>query len=287
MNKYEAAFAEFAPALSGEALKGAIERTLEKQLPTAGTLEVKQLLHSVIDMTTLSAVDTDSSVATLVDRVNALEGRDEALPNVAAICVYPSFVSLVKEALTDPSVRVACVSGGFPSSQTFMEIKVAECALALAAGADEVDVVLGLRHFLEGNYEEAAFEIEEVKALCEGKATLKVIIESGALTSPDEVQRAAILALYSGADFVKTSTGKEHPGASLEAAYVICHVLRQYYLKHGVRRGLKVSGGIRTTRDALAYYCIVREVLGEEWLTPELFRIGASSLLEDLHREVL
>lgn len=285
MNKYETVFTQFAPALEGDALTQEVNAILERELPHANTPDVKRFLHGTIDMTTLSATDTETKVVAFVARVNELEGKDEALPNVAAICVYPCFVGLVRETLTDPSVRVACVSGGFPASQTFQEIKVAETALALAAGTDEVDIVLNLGAFLDGNYEDASFEIEEIKHLCEGKAHLKVIIESGAL-SVEDIRKATLLSLYSGADFVKTSTGKEFPGASLEAAYTMCRVLKEYYDKHGERRGIKFSGGIRTTEDALRYYCIVKAILGEEWLTPELMRIGASGLLDNLHRDI-
>lgn len=286
INKYEAAFASFAPALEGEALASAIARILEREYEAANTLDVKKLLHGTIDLTTLMGADTETRVAALTDQVNGYDGLDDTVPNVAAICVYPNFVATVRETLTAPNVRVACVSGGFPASQSFIEVKIAETALAIAAGADEIDIVLNLGRFLEGDYEETATEIEEQKATCRD-AHLKVILETGALRDSESIRRASILALYAGADFLKTSTGKEYPGASLEAAYIMCQVLKEYYQKHGEKRGVKFSGGIRTTEEALKYYCIVKSILGDEWLTPELLRIGASSLVDNLQREIL
>lgn len=285
-NKHEAIFASYAPALSGDALAKAIEDILATEYPLANNVEVKKQIHGFIDMTTLMGNDTETRVATLTEAVNSYDGLDETLPNVAAICVYPNFVSTVRETLTDPSVKVACVSGAFPASQSFIEVKIAETALAIAAGADEIDIVLNLGRFLEGDYEETADEIAEQKAACRG-AHLKVILETGALVDSEAIRKASILSLHSGADFLKTSTGKEFPGASLEAAYVMCQVLKEYYAKYGERRGIKFSGGIRTAEDAVRYYCIVKAILGDEWLKPELMRIGASSLVASLQAEVL
>ena len=285
-NKYTEAFESFAPALSGQELELAIKKILDAGFEKNNTLEVKKRIHGCIDLTTLMGADTETKVAALADAINGYDGIDETLPNVAAICVYPNFVSTVRETLTDPQVRVACVSGAFPASQSFIEVKIAETALAVAAGADEVDIVLNLGKFLEGEYEEASEEIAEQKDACRS-AHLKVILETGALKTPEEIQKAAILALYSGADFIKTSTGKEYPGASLEAAYTMCQVLKQYNEKHGKKCGIKLSGGIRTAEDAIKYYTIVEAILGDEWLTPELFRIGASSLVGALQEEIL
>lgn len=286
MNKYEEAFGSFAPSLDGETLQQAIQQILEKEFDSANTLEVKKFLHGTIDLTTLMGADTETKVVALAEQVNSYEGMDESVPNVAAICVYPNFVAAVRETLRDPKVKVACVSGAFPASQSFVEVKIAETALAVAAGADEVDIVLNLGKFLEGDYEEAASEIEEQKAACRD-AHLKVILETGALRESELIRRASILSLYSGADFLKTSTGKEYAGASLEAAYTMCQVLKEYYQKHGEKRGIKFSGGIRTPEDAIRYYCIVKHILGQEWLTPELLRIGASSLVDSLQKEIL
>lgn len=285
-SKYEEAFASYAPALEGEALSGTIKQIIADQRQGLDLLEVKKFLHGTIDLTTLMGADTETKVATFTEQVNGYDGLDETVPNVAAICVYPNFVSTVRETLTTPDVRIACVSGAFPASQSFIEVKIAETSLAVAAGADEIDIVLNLGKFLEEDYAVASEEIEEQKAACRD-AHLKVILETGALETPERIRRASILSLYSGADFLKTSTGKEYPGASLEAAYTMCQVLRQYYEKHGERKGIKFSGGIRTPEDAVDYYCMVRAILGDEWLTPELFRIGASSLVTSLQKEIL
>lgn len=286
MNKYQTTIQSYRPALEGEALQQAIQQILDKELTASRTAEIKKLLHGTIDLTTLMGADTETKVAALTEQVNGYEGMDETVPNVAAICVYPNFVATVKETLRDPKVKIACVSGAFPASQSFIEVKIAETALAVAAGADEIDIVLNLGKFLEGDYEEVASEIAEQKDACRS-AHLKVILETGALQTPERIHAASVLALYSGADFLKTSTGKEYPGASLEAAYTMCQVLKEYYQKHGERRGIKFSGGIRTSEDALKYYCIVKHILGDEWLTPELLRIGASSLVESLQKEIL
>lgn len=286
MSKYQEAFDKFAPALSGEALQTAIQKILDKEYEANNTTLVKKFLHGTIDLTTLMGADTETKVTRFVEEVNDFEGTDHTVPNVAAICVYPNFVRTVRDTLRAEGVQVACVSGAFPASQSFIEVKIAETALAVAAGADEIDIVLNLGKFLDEDYEEVCHEIEEQKAACRD-AHLKVILETGALGTPEAIRRASILALYSGADFLKTSTGKEYPGASLEAAYTMCMVLKQYYELFGERRGIKFSGGIKTSEDAVRYYTLVRHILGEEWLTPKLLRIGASSLVSALHREIL
>ena len=199
---------------------------------------------------------------------------------MAAICVYPNFVRIVKEALT-ADVKIACVAGGFPASQTFTEIKVAETALAVADGADEIDVVINVGKFLEGEYEEMCEELIEIKDACR-HASLKVILETGALQNMKNIHNAAILALYSGADFLKTSTGKGYPGATPEAAYVMCHALRSYHAKSGKEVGLKLSGGVTRVEDAVKYYTIAKEILGEKWCNNTLFRLGASRLSDNI-----
>ncbi len=203
------------------------------------------------------------------------------MKNVAAICVYPNFAPVVRAVLEVSSVDIACVSGGFPSSQTFPEVKIAETALAVEGGADEIDIVLNVGDFLDGDYEGVCDEISEIKHSCRD-ARLKVILETGALKTARNMRDAAILAMYSGADFIKTSTGKEYPGASLDAAYVMCQCIKEYYEQTGRMIGFKPAGGVRTPEDAVSYYCIVREVLGEKWLTNEFFRLGASGLANNL-----
>jgi len=284
-NKYNEAFSAFAPALSIEELDKRIEDILTKSFTKNNTREVKKFLHSTIDLTTLSGADTEEKVAKLVASVNDFEGTED-VPSVAAICVYPNFVKTVRSVLTAEGVQVACVSGCFPASQSFIEVKIAETALAIADGADEIDIVLNLGAFLSGDYEEAATEIQEQRSTARA-AHLKVILETGALKDPELIRKASILSLFSGADFLKTSTGKEYPGADLRAAYILCSVLKEYFDKYGEKRGVKFSGGIRSAEEAVKYYCIVEALLGKEWLDNKLFRIGASSLVSSLQKEIL
>lgn len=286
MSKYQEAFAKFAPALTGSDLTSAIQKILDAEFEANNNIEVKKFLHGTIDLTTLMGADTETKVTKFTEQVNDFDGTDMTVPNVAAICVYPNFVSTVRNTLRAEDVKIACVSGAFPASQSFIEVKIAETSLAVAAGADEIDIVLNLGKFLDEDYEEASHEIEEQKAACRS-AHLKVILETGALETPEAIRKASILALFSGADFLKTSTGKEYPGASLEAAYVMCTVLKEYYQQYGQKRGIKFSGGIKTSEDAVKYYTLVKHILGPEWLTPELLRIGASSLVANLQKEIL
>ncbi|WP_297191362.1 deoxyribose-phosphate aldolase [uncultured Porphyromonas sp.] len=283
--KYTEAFDAFAPALSLEEIDRRISEILQEGYERNNTREVKKFLHSTIDLTTLAGADTEEKVAQLVGSVNDFEGTED-VPSVAAICVYPNFVKTVREVLTASGVQVACVSGAFPASQSFTEVKIAETALAIAAGADEIDIVLNLGAFLSGDYLEASTEIEEQKATARG-AHLKVILETGALKEPELIRRASILALFSGADFLKTSTGKEYPGADLRAAYILCSVLKEYKDKYGEQRGVKFSGGIRSAEEAVKYYTLVEAILGKEWLDNRFFRIGASSLVGSLQQEIL
>ena len=283
--KYTEAFEAFAPALSLEEIDRRISEILQEGYERNNTREVKKFLHSTIDLTTLAGADTEEKVAQLVGSVNDFEGTED-VPSVAAICVYPNFVKTVREVLTASGVQVACVSGAFPASQSFTEVKIAETALAIAAGADEIDIVLNLGAFLSGDYLEASTEIEEQKATARG-AHLKVILETGALKEPELIRRASILALFSGADFLKPSTGKEYPGADLRAAYILCSVLREYKDKYGEQRGVKFSGGIRSAEEAVKYYTLVEAILGKEWLDNRFFRIGASSLVGSLQQEIL
>lgn len=283
--KYTEAFDAFAPALSLEEIDRRISEILQEGYERNNTREVKKFLHSTIDLTTLAGADTEEKVAQLVGSVNDFEGTED-VPSVAAICVYPNFVKTVREVLTASGVQVACVSGAFPASQSFTEVKIAETALAIAAGADEIDIVLNLGAFLSGDYLEASTEIEEQKATARG-AHLKVILETGVLKEPELIRRASILALFSGADFLKTSTGKEYPGADLRAAYILCSVLREYKDKYGEQRGVKFSGGIRSAEEAVKYYTLVEAILGKEWLDNRFFRIGASSLVGSLQQEIL
>lgn len=284
-NKYEQAFHNFPSADTAEEVSKAVKNLLNKHEKENFTAEVLKQIHGLIDLTSLTSIDTKESIWKLVDRVNDFEGIRPDVPNVAAICTYPLFIETVKQALTAQEVKIASVAGGFPSSQTFMEIKIAETGMAVMQGADEIDMVMNIGYFLEENYEELAEEIQEVKESCR-TAKLKVILETGALKSPENIQKAAILALYSDADFIKTSTGKGYPGATPEAVYVMCQTIKKYHSITGRKVGIKVSGGVRTAEEAVRYYTIVKEILGNDWLTKELFRIGASSLVEDIERRL-
>lgn len=283
--KYEETFAKYEQVATSEAISAQVEQIIKSEYEANATRETKAFLHGVIDNTSLNSTDTEDEIVSLVESVNDFEGKDALVPSVAAICVYPNFVKTVKEFLRAPDVKIAAVSGAFPASQSFLEVKIAETIMAVQAGADEIDIVFNLGLYRSGNYEELVTEIEEQKAAARD-AHLKVIIESGALLNPIDIQKASILSLYSGADFVKTSTGKGYPGATLEAAYIICQTLKQYHKLHGIKRGIKVSGGIRSTEEAIKYYTIIKHVLGEEWLSPELFRIGASSLVGNLQKDL-
>ena len=258
-----------------------VKNLIDKNLSKYSTPEVYKQLFNCIDLTTLRATDSPRSVADFTERVNQFETEHPEMPNVAAICVYPNFAQVVRAVLEVSEVDIACVSGGFPSSQTFPEVKVAETALAVAGGADEIDIVINVGDFLDGDYESVCDEIAELKeATRDGR--LKVILESGALKTAENIRNASMLAMYSGADFIKTSTGKEYPGASHFAAYVMLHAIKEYYEATGRMVGFKPAGGVRTPEDAVGYYILVKEILGDKWLTNEYFRIGASGLANNL-----
>ena len=285
-DKYHDTVAKSTVLTDDEKVKADVAEILAKELEGNRTHDVLKFLFNCIDLTTLKATDSPQSVARFTERVNDFEEGHGDLPNVAAICVYPNFAPIVRTVLDVTEVNIACVAGGFPSSQTFPEVKVAEVALAVEGGADEIDIVLNVGNFLDGDWEEVCDEIEEIKHACRD-AHLKVILESGALKTAENIRAASVLAMYSGADFIKTSTGKEYPGASLEAAYVMCLCIKEYYEKTGRKVGFKPAGGVSTTDEALAYYTIVKHVLGEEWLDNEYFRIGASRLANNLLSDIL
>lgn len=264
----------------------AVKKILDEHFAENNTKEVYTFLLNSIDLTTLKGTDSPMSVAKFTENVNSFEEQYPELPNVAAICVYPNFASVVRMVLEVSNVRVACVSGAFPSSQSFEEVKIAETSLAVANGADEIDIVLNLGYFFDNDYESVCDEITEQKEACRN-AILKVILETGALKTASNIKKASVLALYSGADFLKTSTGKEFPGASLKAAYVMAKCIKEYYDKTGTRVGFKAAGGIATTEDAVKYYTVIKEVLGEEWLTNEYFRLGASRLANNLLSDIV
>ncbi len=253
-----------------------VAKIVEKA-PQYASPEVYKFLLNSIDLTTLSTEDSERSVAKFTNRVNDFDAEYPQYGHVAAICVYSNFAEVVKDHLDVEGVDVCVVAGCFPSSQTFTAVKVADVALAVASGAQEVDVVLNIGMFLDENYEELCDELIELKNTAKD-AKLKVILETGCLKTAGAIKRASILSMYCDADFIKTSTGKIYKGASLEAAYVMCQCIKEYYEKTGRKVGFKAAGGVRTTEDALNYYAVVKEVLGDEWLNQDLFRLGASSL---------
>jgi deoxyribose-phosphate aldolase len=240
---------------------------------------------SFIDLTTLNTTDNNQIVEGMISKVNHFRKSYPGMPQVAAVCVYPNFVRLVKEKLEDKDVKIACVAGGFPSAQTFLSVKLAETALAAEKGADEVDMVLSAGAFIAGEYDKCAQEISLIKAAA-GNAHLKVILETGALPSLEHIRLASVLAMESGADFIKTSTGKLDPPSTPESVWVMASAIKDYYEKTGKKVGLKPAGGIATTETALFYAKIVNEVLGEDWLNPEWFRLGASRLANHLLNEI-
>ncbi|MDE5800730.1 MAG: deoxyribose-phosphate aldolase [Paramuribaculum sp.] len=284
-DKYHDTVAKSKVTTDDALVKERVAKILADELEANRTPEVLKQLFNSIDLTTLKSTDSPVSVAAFTERVNEFETEHPDMPNVAAICVYPNFAPVVRTVLDVSEVNIACVAGSFPSSQTFPEVKVAEVALAVDGGADEIDIVLNLGNFLDGDWEEVCDEIAELKAACR-ESHLKVILETGALKTAENIRAASILAMYSGADFIKTSTGKEYPGASLEAAYIMAECIKEYHEATGKKIGIKPSGGVSTTDEALAYYTIVKHVLGEEWLDNEYFRIGASRLANNLLTDI-
>ena len=285
-SKYEAALALYETNLSDDEVKAKTAHIIDKYVAESNTLEVKKFLFNCIDLTTLKTEDSEESVLKFTERVNDFEDKYPDLKNVAAICVYPCFAKIVSQSLEVEDVNIACVSAGFPSSQTFTEVKVAETALALADGATEIDIVISVGKFLSGDYEGMCDEIEEIKTIC-GERHLKTILETGALKTAENIMKASILSMYSGADFIKTSTGKQEPAATPEAAYVMCRAIKAYYEQTGRKVGFKPAGGINCVNDALVYYTIVKEVLGKEWLNNHLFRLGTSRLANLLLSEIV
>lgn len=280
MEKFEQLFAEYPWTMTDEAVKEAAADILAKHFDENNNVEVwKQCLHS-IDLTTLNGEDTTEKVEKMAQAVNEFEDHFPEIPNVAAMCVYPALVQTAADTLTEP-IGIAAVAAGFPASQTFVEIKVAESAMAVAAGATEIDIVISIGKFLEGNYQEAYDEISEVKAAIQD-AHLKVILETGALKTAENIYKASILAMAAGADFIKTSTGKVPVNATPEATYVMCQAIKAWKEKTGAKVCYKPAGGVSTTDEAVQHYTLVKEILGEDWLNNESFRFGASRLANNL-----
>lgn len=284
-SKYTLALSKYNTHLHDDEVRMKVDKLILNKLDENDNLEVKKQILNCIDLTTLKCTDSEESVLKFTEKVNDLTDSYPDIPTIAAVCVYPNMAEIVSDTLEADGVNIACVSGGFPSSQTFMEVKVAETAMALHCGADEIDIVMPVGKFLSGDYEGVCDEISELKDIC-GDKKLKVILETGVLITAENIKKAALICMYSGADFIKTSTGKEAISATPDAALVMCEAIREYYKETGRKVGFKAAGGINTVKKALAYYTIVKEVLGNEWLNNEWFRIGASSLANPLLTEI-
>ncbi len=285
-NKYEKALSLYNCEVSDEEVRDAVRKIIAEKVHENDNLEVKKFLMGSVELTTLKTTDSEDSVLAFTERVNQFDEQYPELPHVATICVYPCFAKTVSETLEIDGVEIACVSGSFPSSQALIEVKVAETALAIKDGATEIDIVMPVGKFLSGNYEEVADEISELKNVC-GEKKMKVILETGCLKTAANIKKASILSMYAGADYIKTSTGKLEPAATPEAAYVMCQAIKEYYDKTGIQIGFKPAGGLNTVMDAITMYTIVKEVLGEKWLTNQWFRMGTSRLANLLLSEVV
>lgn len=285
MDKYEQMLTQYETHISDEEIAKKVSHIIEEKVDMNDTPEVKRFLLGSVELTTLKTTDSEESVLRFTEKVNDFADSYPTLPHVATICVYPCFASIVSQSLEVEGVEIACVSGNFPSSQALIEVKVAETALAVKDGATEIDMVMSVGKFLSGDYETVCDEISELKAIC-GERKLKVILETGLLGSAAAIKKASLLAMYAGADYIKTSTGKEQPAATPEAAYIMCQAIKEYYDRTGIRIGFKPAGGLNTVRDAIVYYTIVKEVLGEEWLTNQYLRLGTSRLANLLLSEV-
>lgn len=285
-NKYEQTLAKYNTNIDDNAVRDAVRNIIAEKVSANDTIDVKKFLFGSIELTTLKTTDSDTSVLAFTERLNDFDNQYPDMPHVATICVYPCFANTVAESLEVDGVEIACVSGAFPSSQARIEVKIAETSLAVADGATEIDIVMPVGKFLSGDYEGLCDDIAELKAACGENVPMKVILETGALKTATNIKKAALLSMYAGADYIKTSTGKLQPAATPEAAYVMCQAIKEYYDETGIQIGFKPAGGINSVMDAIIYYTIVKEVLGEKWLTNKWFRLGTSRLANMLLSEI-
>lgn len=285
-NKYEQTLAKYNTNIDDNAVRDAVRNIIAEKVSANDTIDVKKFLFGSIELTTLKTTDSDTSVLAFTERLNDFDNQYPDMPHVATVCVYPCFANTVAESLEVDGVEIACVSGSFPSSQARIEVKIAETSLAVADGATEIDIVMPVGKFLSGDYEGVCDDIAELKAACGENVPMKVILETGALKTATNIKKAALLAMYAGADYIKTSTGKLQPAATPEAAYVMCQAIKEYYDETGIQIGFKPAGGINSVMDAIIYYTIVKEVLGEKWLTNKWFRLGTSRLANMLLSEI-
>ncbi len=271
---------DYSPGEMGECITEARRMT--------GSVERALLLKEIfsfIDLTSLNTSDSAGTINSFAERTASFRYSFSDISNVAAICVFPNFVTVAREQLKNSGVKLAVVSASFPTSQTFLEVKTLETELAVRMGADEIDIVIPVGTFLEGDYDTVIEELKTVRQAA-GDATLKVILETGLLKDERSIYRASVVAMESGADFIKTSTGKSQVSATPEAAWVMCRAIRDYWNETGIMIGFKPAGGIVSPDDALIYYFIVRNMLGEKWLSPQYFRIGASRLANNILTEL-
>ena len=275
--EYSSSLKKFGPGVSSAEIEEILV-DVRRVLPENRNEKVYKRCFGAIDLTSLNSTDSKDRIDRFVTRAVELPNRYPDVPNVASVCVYPVFVETAGMAIGDSGMSITSVCGGFPSSQTYLEVKMLETAMAVENGADEVDVVISIGEFLNGEYDLMGNEIEMLRNEIGDDIVLKVILESGVLATPEAIHRASVIAMLAGADFIKTSTGKAAVAATPEAAVVMCRAIRTFAEKTGRQVGFKAAGGISTAEDALLYYTIVEQVLGEEWLNPERFRIGASGL---------
>lgn len=279
---------EYSNILSKYAAAATVEQVAEQVAAARAAqaknenVEVYKFCLSAVDLTTLTCNDSVESVTDFAKRTVTFGQKYPDIPNVASICVYPAFVETVGVAVDGTPMRITSVGGGFPASQTFLEVKMLEVAMAVENGADEVDIVLNVGKMLTGAYDEAANEVEMIRSEMDEDVVLKVILETGALKTPELIRRASLISMAAGADFIKTSTGKIDVAATPEAAVVMCQAIKDYYEATGCKVGFKAAGGVKSPQDAALYYTIVEQILGQEWLTTDLFRIGASSAANNL-----
>ncbi|MBQ4276783.1 MAG: deoxyribose-phosphate aldolase [Bacteroidaceae bacterium] len=284
-SKVQQAFGKYNLELDDEQVKREVAALIANHLEENNTVDVKKFLLNSVELTTLKTDDSEDSVMRFVEKVNKFDDVYPELGHVATVCVYPCFAQICHDTLENEDVEIACVSACFPSSQSFIEVKIAETAMAIHDGATEIDIVQSVGKFLAGDYETVADEIAEIKDVC-GNRKLKVILETGCLKTASNIKKASILAMYAGADYIKTSTGKLEPAATPEAAYVMCQAIKEYYDETGIQIGFKPAGGMKTVKDALTYYTIVKEVLGEKWLNNQMLRLGTSSLANKLLSDI-
>lgn len=282
-DKYETAFRKFNFRTDDEYVNSCVKAIAEKQKECSREDLMK--LVSLLDYTSLDITDNEENILAKIEKINDFFGSNPDIPTFAGFCTYPCFAGISSQALEIEDTAVVCVSGNFPSSQACTEIKIAETAMAVHDGADEIDIVMPVGRFLSEDYEYIADEIQEIKEVCDEKV-LKVILETGTLKNYDDIKKAAVLSMYSGADFIKTSTGKEKVGATPEAFYIMCRAVREYNEMTGRKVGVKAAGGINTIRDAFLYYNIANDVLGGDWMDKKDFRIGTSRLASLLLAEI-